>query len=135
MTTATLNDHMNARAAGRAALANEALPSACMQHGLLEGGPKDCPACGRQAYRLDDDGDRATLRAFRKASLKARVRTFALGGYVGFVALKSFVLMALGLGMSIEIVSLHGAVCAGLGAALAYLARRPSQRRLDRLLA
>lgn len=131
MTTTTLNDQMNANAQDAARPTGE---SACMQHGLLDGGPVDCPQCRRQAYRVDDEGDRATLRAFRKATLKARVRNFAIGGYVGFAVVKSAVLFLLGASVTIELLSAPAAVCAGLGAALAYLARRPSQRRLDRLL-
>jgi hypothetical protein len=106
---------------------------ACLQHGLLDGDSKDC-ACGRQAYVLADDGDRATLRAFRKASLKARMRNFAIGGYVGFIAVEALAGVVTGTGMTLELVSVPGALCAAVGAALAYLARGPSQHRLDRLL-
>lgn len=112
------------------------VPSACIQHGLLEGGGRhrDCPRCGRQAYQLDDDGDRATLRVSRRAALQARVRTFAIAGYVGFVTVQSVGAFVLGLGMGIDVVSAPAAVAAGLGAACAWFVRRPSQHRLDSLL-
>lgn len=126
-TSAALQDQMDV-------LPTALVHSACIRHGLLDGGHKDCPTCGRQAYQLDDDGDRATLRAFRKASLTARVRNAAIGGYVAFTVAKSAVLFALGAGIGLELVSTHGAVFAAACAAGAYLLRKPSEHRLDGLL-
>lgn len=104
--------------------------TACMFHGLLNG-DRDCPRCGRRAYDLADDGDRATVKAFRAATNKSRVRTLAIiGAVVGNVVQSALLFAAAGV-LDVSIVSPATVIGAGLGACVGWFARPLAVHRLD----
>ena len=101
-----------------------------MFHGLLDG-ERDCRRCGRQAFDLADEGDKATLKAFRRAALNSRARTFAcFGAVVGSAWQSVFVFAAIGY-LDFFILSPGTMMGAVVGAAFARLVRPLSQHRLD----
>ncbi len=107
---------------------------ACLRHGPLAHDATGCPRCGASAYRLDDDGDRATLKAFRQTALKSRIATFTALGAVLAVLADNAVLLVTRPGLfSIDLPVI--ALGAMLGAGFAWAARTPGQHRLDRQLA
>lgn len=124
---------MNAIALDRPVPTSSTFAKACLRHGPLSHAAASCPRCGASAYRLDDDGDRATLRAYRKASLKSRMGTFAAAGAVLGVAGHNVALQLSRPGLftlDLTILVLGALIGAGLG----WAARTPGQHRLDKLL-
>ncbi len=123
MTTATLS--------AAAAPTFDAADKACLRHGPLSPDASCCPRCGASVYRLADEGDRATLKSFRKAWLKARIGTCATVG--GVVAQVAYALFVAGHGLfafNLQVI----AVGAAVGMAVEWAARTPGQHRLDKQL-
>ena len=103
--------------------------AACIRHGLLANGAARCPRCDRQSYRLDDEGDRATLQAFHKTALRSRCRTFAFAGTALAVLAHS---VANGSGVHFDVTVAAAGAAAGIF--IGWLARSPGAHRLDRAL-
>lgn len=109
------------------------IAKACLRHGPLAQDATSCPRCQASAYRLDDEGDRATLRAYRKAALKSRMGSFAAAGAVLGVAGHNLALQLTRPGtFTLDLAVL--VVAAVVGAGIGWAARTPGQHRLDRLL-
>ncbi len=104
--------------------------TACISHGLLDG-TRSCPHCDRQVYDLGDGGDCATLKAFRKAALKGRMRTFAIVGAVLGSGVQSLLTFAASGVFDVSVLSSGTACGAVFGAAAAWAARPLAQHRLD----